>query len=72
MNTQAETHKLKSEYIKAHSIHTSILEAISIQDPLSYGVALLNVAEIDVSILLVLERMMCRGIVTQPERFSTP
>jgi tetratricopeptide (TPR) repeat protein len=50
MNTQAEIHKLKSEYVEARSIHNSILEETSIQDPYSYAVALLNVAEIDVMI----------------------
>ncbi|KAJ7864397.1 hypothetical protein B0H13DRAFT_1899152 [Mycena leptocephala] len=33
MNTQGEVHMHKSEYIEAHSINTSILEATSIQDP---------------------------------------
>jgi uncharacterized small protein (DUF1192 family) len=47
MNTQAEIHRLKSEYVEARSIHTGILEKTSIQNPYSYGLALLNVAEID-------------------------
>jgi tetratricopeptide (TPR) repeat protein len=50
MATQAQVHRHKSEYIEARSINTSILEVTSIQDPYSYGWALLNVAEIDVSI----------------------
>jgi tetratricopeptide (TPR) repeat protein len=50
MNTQAEVHRHKSEYVEARSIHISILEAASIQDPHSYGFALLSVAEIDVLI----------------------
>jgi tetratricopeptide (TPR) repeat protein len=50
MNTQAEIHKLKSEYVEARSIHISILEETSIQEPYGYGVTLLNVAEIDVLI----------------------
>ncbi|KAJ7816193.1 hypothetical protein B0H13DRAFT_1923724 [Mycena leptocephala] len=51
MGIQAEIHKLKSEYVKAHSIHTSILEETStIQDPYNYGYALINVAEIAVII----------------------
>jgi tetratricopeptide (TPR) repeat protein len=49
-NTQAEIHKLKSEYVEAHSICTRILENTSIQDPYNYSFALLNVAEIDVMI----------------------
>jgi hypothetical protein len=50
MNSQAEIHRLKSEYVEARSIHTSIFEGTTIQDPYSYGSALLNVAEIDVLI----------------------
>jgi predicted negative regulator of RcsB-dependent stress response len=50
MNSQAEIHKIKSEYVEARKIHNSILEAITIQDPYSYGFALLNIAEIDVLI----------------------
>ncbi|KAJ7912805.1 hypothetical protein B0H13DRAFT_2474031 [Mycena leptocephala] len=50
MNTQAEIHKLKSEYVEAHSIHTRILEGTTIQSLYRYGYALLNVAEIDVLI----------------------
>jgi tetratricopeptide (TPR) repeat protein len=50
MNTQAEIHRHKSEYVEARSILISILETTSIQDPYSYGFALLSVAEIDVMI----------------------
>jgi tetratricopeptide (TPR) repeat protein len=50
MNTQAEIHRLKSEYVEAHSIHTRILEGTTIQDPFRYSFALLSVAEIDVLI----------------------
>ncbi|KAJ7857001.1 hypothetical protein B0H13DRAFT_1902421 [Mycena leptocephala] len=50
MNAQAEVHRHKSEYVEARSIHISILGATSIQDPYTYGYALLNVAEIDVLI----------------------
>ncbi|KAJ7924020.1 hypothetical protein B0H13DRAFT_2398497 [Mycena leptocephala] len=50
MTTQAEIHRLKSEYIEAHSIHTRILEATTIQDPYNYGLALLSIAEIDVMV----------------------
>ncbi|KAJ7900473.1 hypothetical protein B0H13DRAFT_2517780 [Mycena leptocephala] len=50
MNTQADIHRLKSEYVEARSIHTSILEETSIQDPHGYAWASLNVAEIDVLI----------------------
>jgi hypothetical protein len=41
MTTQAEVHRHKSEYFEARSIHISILEAVSIQDPNIYGFALL-------------------------------
>jgi tetratricopeptide (TPR) repeat protein len=50
MTVQAEVYRHKSEYVQAHSIHTRILEGTTIQDPYSYGYALLNVAEIDVLI----------------------
>ncbi|KAJ7891126.1 hypothetical protein B0H13DRAFT_1887298 [Mycena leptocephala] len=50
MTTQAEIHRLKSEYVEARSIHISILEEASVQEPHNYGLALLNVAEIDVLI----------------------
>ncbi|KAJ7806494.1 hypothetical protein B0H13DRAFT_1929594 [Mycena leptocephala] len=50
MSIQAEIHKLKSEYVEACSIHNTILEQTSIQDPYDYCYALLNVAEIDVLI----------------------
>jgi hypothetical protein len=46
----AEIHRLKSEYIESRSIHTRILEETTIQDPYNYGLALVNVAEIDVLI----------------------
>ncbi|KAJ7909246.1 P-loop containing nucleoside triphosphate hydrolase protein [Mycena leptocephala] len=50
MTTQAEIHRLKSEYVEARSIHNSILEETTIQDPYSYGFTLLNVTEMDVLI----------------------
>ncbi|KAJ7806666.1 hypothetical protein B0H13DRAFT_1929503 [Mycena leptocephala] len=47
----AEIHKLKSEYVATHSIHFEILQKTSVdQDYYGYGLALLNVAEIDVSL----------------------
>jgi tetratricopeptide (TPR) repeat protein len=49
MAAQAEIHQLKSEYVEARSIHTGIIEA-SIHNPRIYGLALLNVTEIDVLI----------------------
>ncbi|KAJ7823739.1 hypothetical protein B0H13DRAFT_2375915 [Mycena leptocephala] len=51
MASQAEIHKLKSEYVAARSIHSMILQETSAdQDFYAYAYALLNVAEIDVSI----------------------
>jgi tetratricopeptide (TPR) repeat protein len=50
MSTQAEIHRHKSEYVEARSIHNRILEEASIQNPYNYGLALLNVAEIDVMV----------------------
>ncbi|KAJ7838342.1 hypothetical protein B0H13DRAFT_1911911 [Mycena leptocephala] len=51
MVNQAEIHRLKSEYAVARSIHFRILQETSAtQDFDAYGFALLNVAEIDVSI----------------------
>ncbi|KAJ7820043.1 hypothetical protein B0H13DRAFT_2378039 [Mycena leptocephala] len=51
MTTQAEIHKLKSEYVAARSIHSRILHETSVdQNSYTYGIALLNVAEIDVLI----------------------
>jgi tetratricopeptide (TPR) repeat protein len=51
MNTQAEIHKLKSEYVAARSIHSRILQDSPVdQNFYTYGLALLNVAEIDVAI----------------------
>jgi tetratricopeptide (TPR) repeat protein len=51
MTTQAEIHKLKSEYVVAYSIHSRILQETSAdQDFYTYGLALLNVAEINVAI----------------------
>jgi tetratricopeptide (TPR) repeat protein len=50
MNCQAELHKCKSEYIEARNIHTQILRKALDQDPYDHVVALLNVAELDVSI----------------------
>ncbi|KAJ7923750.1 hypothetical protein B0H13DRAFT_1864556 [Mycena leptocephala] len=50
MNAQAEIHQFKSEYVEARSIHNTILEGTTMQDPYNYGFALLNVAEIDVLI----------------------
>jgi tetratricopeptide (TPR) repeat protein len=50
MNTMAEIHRLKSEYVEARHIHTSILEGTTKQDTYTYGLALLNITEIDVLI----------------------
>ncbi|KAJ7620506.1 hypothetical protein DFH06DRAFT_1306113 [Mycena polygramma] len=49
MNCQAGVHKFKSEYTAAQNIHYQICEQ-AIQEPYAHGTALLNIAEIDVSI----------------------
>ncbi|KAJ7819730.1 hypothetical protein B0H13DRAFT_1921573 [Mycena leptocephala] len=51
MTTQGEIHKLKSEYVAARSIHFSILQENSVtQGFYAYGMAWLNIAEINVAI----------------------
>ncbi|KAJ7302084.1 hypothetical protein DFH08DRAFT_906013 [Mycena albidolilacea] len=51
MNLQAEVHMLKSEYVKARSIHTQILNQVSDKHNLiSQGYALFNIAEIDLKL----------------------
>jgi tetratricopeptide (TPR) repeat protein len=51
MTAQADIHKLKSEYIEAHTIHSGILQETSEeQDPYIHSLALLNIAEIEMSI----------------------
>ncbi|KAJ7902459.1 hypothetical protein B0H13DRAFT_2513217 [Mycena leptocephala] len=51
LNTQAEIHLLKSEYVEARSIHCMILQESSAnQSPYTYSITLVNIAEIDVSI----------------------
>jgi tetratricopeptide (TPR) repeat protein len=51
MNSQAEIHTFKSEYVEARNIHGQILKEWSLEDnPLPYGCALINIAHIDVSL----------------------
>ncbi|KAJ7135725.1 hypothetical protein C8R44DRAFT_848591 [Mycena epipterygia] len=51
MNTQAELHLMKSEYVEARNIHTHILQNTSEeQDEYNYAFVLLNIAQIDVII----------------------
>ncbi|KAJ7620734.1 hypothetical protein DFH06DRAFT_64116 [Mycena polygramma] len=50
MNTQAEVHRLKSEYTEAQHIRNQVFQETIIQHPLSHGYASLNIAEIQVSI----------------------
>ncbi|KAJ6461503.1 hypothetical protein C8R47DRAFT_1159459 [Mycena vitilis] len=47
--TQAEIHKVKSEYSEARNIHQQILNETLAQDTWNRGFALLNIAEINVS-----------------------
>ncbi|KAJ7665491.1 hypothetical protein B0H14DRAFT_3696467 [Mycena olivaceomarginata] len=49
MNTQAEVHKCKSEYSEAWTIQTKILQIFTNRSAYWYAVALLNLAEIAVS-----------------------
>ncbi|KAJ6545890.1 hypothetical protein DFH09DRAFT_1282094 [Mycena vulgaris] len=49
MNTQAEVHKLKSEYVEARNIQTKILDQHSIElGRLEHAFRLLNIADLDV------------------------
>ncbi|KAJ6592278.1 hypothetical protein DFH09DRAFT_1073339 [Mycena vulgaris] len=49
MTTQAEIHKLKSEYVEAQNIQRRVLHGVTIElDPYSHTFALLNVADLDV------------------------
>ncbi|KAJ7900897.1 hypothetical protein B0H13DRAFT_1883201 [Mycena leptocephala] len=51
MNIQAEVHMLKSEYVKARSIHTQILDQVHNKlNLISQGYALFNIAEIDLKL----------------------
>ncbi|KAJ7804177.1 hypothetical protein B0H14DRAFT_3154111 [Mycena olivaceomarginata] len=50
MNTQAEVHKEKSEYSEAWNIHIKILQISVDRDSYHHGAALLNIAELEVSI----------------------
>jgi hypothetical protein len=50
MNTLAEVHMLKSEYVEARNIHIHIMQFTSPdKDPYNYTGALMNIAELDVS-----------------------
>ncbi|KAJ6592165.1 hypothetical protein DFH09DRAFT_166735 [Mycena vulgaris] len=49
MTTQAEMHKVKSEYVEAHNIQTKLLHGHPIElVPLKHAFILLNMAELDV------------------------
>ncbi|KAJ6576054.1 hypothetical protein DFH09DRAFT_1361666 [Mycena vulgaris] len=48
MSTQAEVHRLKSEYLEARKVNARILNDVSVvQQPYQHGFALLNIAQID-------------------------
>ncbi|KAJ6592261.1 hypothetical protein DFH09DRAFT_1073324 [Mycena vulgaris] len=58
MNTQAEVHKLKSEYVEARNIQTKILHERPIElVPLEHAFSLLNMAELDVLLGAPTERV---------------
>ncbi|KAF8193187.1 hypothetical protein K438DRAFT_845535 [Mycena galopus ATCC 62051] len=51
MNSQAEAHRFKSEYIDAHNIHIEILQAAPLdKDPYRHAMTLLNIAQVDVAL----------------------
>ncbi|KAJ7131112.1 hypothetical protein C8R44DRAFT_731378 [Mycena epipterygia] len=50
MNALAEVHRMKSEYLEAHSIHTVVQNTSAQQDPLPHVYTLLNIAELDIMI----------------------
>jgi ATP/maltotriose-dependent transcriptional regulator MalT len=71
MNNQAEVHKLKPEYVEAHTIHTHILQEASVErDPYYHALALLNVAEIDMS-MGAQEQHVEKNIQTAQKLFNT-
>ncbi|KAJ7859441.1 hypothetical protein B0H13DRAFT_1901465 [Mycena leptocephala] len=71
MNDQAEIRKLKSEYLEARNIHSGLLQVAPIdQDPYNHAFALLNIAEIDVSIGTPKESVQ-RNIQTARMLFNT-
>jgi tetratricopeptide (TPR) repeat protein len=71
MNNQAEVHKLKSEYRQAQKIHRELLQNIlEDQDPYNHAFALLNIAEIDVSIGTSKQNVQ-RNIQTARELFNS-
>ncbi|KAJ7499964.1 hypothetical protein FB451DRAFT_48371 [Mycena latifolia] len=51
MTTKAEVHMAKSEYAEARSIHTQIVQSLSVEpEPWNYAFSLLNLGQIDVPI----------------------
>ncbi|KAJ6450027.1 hypothetical protein C8R47DRAFT_1262472 [Mycena vitilis] len=71
MSTQAEAHKLKSEYTEARNIHQKILQETSVTQGLeAHAMALLNMAESDVS-TEVPEEAIQRNIDSARKLFST-
>ncbi|KAJ7495123.1 hypothetical protein FB451DRAFT_1477655 [Mycena latifolia] len=58
LHSQAEVHLLKSEYVEAHVIHTQLLLTVLIeQDPYSHAATLLTMAQIDVEITSLTDRV---------------
>ncbi|KAJ7453148.1 hypothetical protein FB451DRAFT_1520290 [Mycena latifolia] len=71
MNTLAEAHRLKSEFLEARHIHTQILDKITIQtDPFNYALVLYNIAEIDLEIDAPKHEVQSK-IVTAHSMFNT-
>ncbi|KAJ7486918.1 hypothetical protein FB451DRAFT_1168295 [Mycena latifolia] len=58
LSNQAEVHMLKSEYVEARTIRTQVLQTVTIeQDPFNHASALTNIAQIDVEIGALGERV---------------
>ncbi|KAJ7495205.1 hypothetical protein FB451DRAFT_363878 [Mycena latifolia] len=71
LNCQAEVHLLKSEYVEARGIHTHILLTLPIeQNPYDHAIALLTMAQIDVEIGSLRDRVH-RNIDTAKQLFSS-
>ncbi|KAJ7131098.1 hypothetical protein C8R44DRAFT_871632 [Mycena epipterygia] len=72
MTALAEVHRLKSEYLEAHTIHIELVRNTSAQqDPLYNAFALLNIAELDVKIGVDTLKVVISLVVYCPTSFSS-
>ncbi|KAJ7495098.1 hypothetical protein FB451DRAFT_362773 [Mycena latifolia] len=69
IQNEAEVHLLKSEYVEARGIHTQFLTAPIEQDPYRYAFTLLTMAQIDVEIGSLRDRVH-RNLETAKQLFS--